>query len=197
MTPGDPGGDRGGDRERHAEDSHPDPDASRPVYHPPTGRPVSGRLLGYAAAFAGLLTLVSFWFTADWYSDRATDPLLTAVAAEAVRLHGETAIVETDDLTALLGALDARGPVRVAALAPAGASLVDGRRVELMSQPAVALRYGMEGTVGGTVFVVRPSPSQMARVPARATVRHPASLRVDDHDVVIWRDGDYLVVRVA
>jgi anti-sigma factor RsiW len=173
------------------------PDATkRPVYRAPSGRPVRASWLLAGGLFAAALTLISFFYTAQWYRAGAENRLLVAIAEEvaAHHLELEPLEVEGDSLDAVLAyftELDFQ-LVPSPRLGGVGGTLMGGRYCSIQGEAAAELRYRAQDGTLSTWYEGTLAPEQLAALPDVGAGGRPFRHLVRGIDVSIWREGGLL-----
>ncbi len=164
----------------------------RPVYHAPAGRPVRGSWLLAGGLFAAALTLISFFYTAQWYRAGSDNRLLVAIAEEVAANHLklkplEVVGTELRPVLAYFTELDFQ-PVTSPRLGGRGETLLGGRYCTIQGVTAAQLRYrAPDGTLSSWYEGTLP-PRQLAAIPDVGAGQRPARHLVRGIDVSIWQE---------
>jgi hypothetical protein len=165
---------------------------TRVEYRPPAGRPVRASLLLAGGLTAGVLTLISFFYTAQWYRWGSDHRLLLALAEEMAVDHRAGAPLEIeggDPATVLAGlgweaaGADRRWRPRT------GETLTGGRRTSIRDQATVALRYRQARGSISTRYAGELTPALARAIPDHGAGAPPARHLIRGVDVRIWREG--------
>jgi hypothetical protein len=163
-----------------------------PVYRAPAGRPVRASWLLAGGLFAATLTLISFFYTAQWYRAGAENRLLVAIAEEIADHHLEPSSpeVEAPTLDAVLAYFTGLGfrPVATPRLGGAGETLLGGRYCSIQGVPAAQLRYRTPGGSLVTRYEGTLPPGQLAALPDVGAGGRPFRHLVRGVDVSIWQE---------
>lgn len=158
----------------------------------PPGRPVRPHWLLFGAAGAILLTLISVWFTGQWYSARESNRLMVAIAGEVAANHQrlEPLEVESRDLGVVFGYfrdLDFR-PVATPRLGGADRALLGGRYCSIQGKAAAQLRFReQDGDLSTWYEAVLPT-EQLRLLPSIERGQIPAELYLRGIRVNIWTE---------
>jgi hypothetical protein len=167
-----------------------------PVYRAPPGRPVRASWLLAGGLFAATLTLISFFYTAQWYRAGAENRLLVAIAEEIAASHLEPRPREVegptlDAVLAYFTELDFQ-PVSSPRLGGPGDTLLGGRYCSIQGVSAVQLQYrSPEGTVS-TWYEGTMAAHQLAALPDVDAGARPFRHLVRGVDVSIWQANGLL-----
>ncbi len=164
----------------------------RPVYHAPAGRPVRASWLLAGGLFAAALTLISFFYTAQWYRAGADNRLLVRIAEEVALAHlaREPLEVEGGELAPVLGFFRELGfqPVASARLGAPGETLLGGRYGSIQGVAAAQLRYQAPDGTLSTWYEGTLPPRQLAAIPDLKAGQRPSRYLVRGIDVLIWQE---------
>ena len=164
----------------------------RPVYHAPAGRPVRGSWLLAGGLFAAALTLISFFYTAQWYRAGSDNRLLVAIAEEVAANHLKLKPLEVEGtelapVLAYFTELDFQ-PVTSPRLGARGATLLGGRYCTIQGVTAAQLRYrAPDGTLSTWYEGTLPA-RQLAALPDIGAGGRPSRHLVKGIEVSIWQE---------
>jgi hypothetical protein len=181
---------------RRRDSDPPPPDAdTRIEYRAPPGRPVRASVLLAGGLTAGVLTLISFFYTAQWYRWGSDHRLLLALAEELAVDHRARAPLEIEngDPGTVLEALAWEPAGAEARWRPrAGETLTGGRRITIHGQATVALRYRQSQGSLSTRYAGELDPAHARAIPDRDVGAPPARHLVRGVDIRLWREGQRL-----
>lgn len=164
----------------------------QPVYRAPAGRPVRGSWLLAGGLAALALTLVSFFYTAQWYRAGSENRLLVVIAEEVAANHLklkplEVENSELDTVLSYFTELDFQ-LVPSPRLGGAGETLLGGRYCSIQGNAAAQLRYqDADGTLS-TWYEATLPPQSLAAVPDISAGERPSRFLVRGVDIQLWRE---------
>jgi len=158
----------------------------------PPGRPVKASWLQFGAVAAVVLTLISVWFTGQWYNVRESNRLMVAIAEEVAANHLKLKPLEIQGnelgtVFAYFGDLDFQ-LVQTPRLGRGDEALLGGRYCSIQGISAAQLRFqGADGRLStwyeGTLPV-----DQLRLLPDPAANQPPAEFFVRGIRVHIWTE---------
>ena len=164
----------------------------RPVYHAPAGRPVRASWLLAGGVFAAVLTLVSFFYTAQWYRAGSENRLLVSIAEEVATNHLKLKPLEVEgrELGPVLAYFDQLDfqLVQSPRLGGSGEVLLGGRYCSLQGVTAAQLRYRAPDGSLSTWYEGTLPGGQLAALPDLGSGETPARFLVRGVDVSLWRE---------
>lgn len=158
----------------------------------PPGRPVRASWLVAGAAVAVILTLISVWFTGQWYQARESNRLLVAIAEEvaAGHLEREPLEIEASEVSTVLDHFD--NPdfrlMETPRLGRADEVLVGGRHSSIQGVSAAQLRFRSPDGGRSTWYVGVLPADQTRLLPDPEAGEAPSELFVRGLRIRIWTD---------
>lgn len=158
----------------------------------PAGRPVRASWLVFGAAAAVILTLISFWFTGQWYQARESNRLMVAIAEEVAADHVKMKPLEiqASDVSTVFdyfGDLDFQ-LLDIPRLGRDGEALVGGRYCSIQGISAAQLRFrNPGGEISNWYQGILPA-DQVGLLPDPGAGETPAEFFVRGIRVHIWTE---------
>lgn len=157
---------------------------------PPAGRPVRASWLGFGAAAAVILTLISVIFTGQWYQARASNRLMVAMAEEMAAIHVEMKPLEiqagdVSTVFAYFGDLDFQLPDSPR-LGRDGEALVGGRYCSIQGVAAAQFRFMRPDGGIGTWYVSVLPADQIRLLPDPEAGQTPSEFFMGGIRVRLW-----------
>jgi len=162
----------------------------------PQGRPVRASWLVFGAAAAVILTLISVWFTGQWYDARERNRLLVAIAEQVADqyLDPRPLEIQSDNPEAVLGYFDPYEDALAGLLRPDGdaGTLLGGRVASLQSVPAAELRFANRDGRISSQFAVALSADQIRLMAGSGPEQPAAEIYVRGLRINIWTEQGLL-----